>query len=218
MTPKEVIEYGSLIIVFVVFINYISSLLRNKNSNEAKKNEIDNKHNTEMFNILKNQLEQYVELNNKIYLSEINEIKRLILNNSNMNVEDFEIFMKTSYSNIILQLEKEMFAMIERNHIDENTLTISLKKVDNLVDKIVNNNMYIVQALKFDNELIKQIAVFNSQEKEQIKSMLKEIITVYSKSKSEYKKEEAKRQVEENVKYINNAYESHLFSILERTN
>lgn len=212
---KDILNGGALAVAFYVFINFITSTLKNKTTDEKNKNDLNNFQNSEMFQMLKNQFEQINDINNKTFSNEINEIKRLILNSSNMNVEDFEIFMKNTYSNIILQLEKEMFCIIDRNHIDENTVLLTLKKVDNLIEKIINNQIYVIQSLKFDNVCIKQITNFNIQEKEQIKEMMKEIISFYVNSDSQYKKEEAKRQIEENVKYIYNAYECHLHSTLE---
>lgn len=214
LTPKEITEYGALIIVFYVFINYVVSLFKNKTKDEQDKNSLNNFQNSEMFKLIKSQIEQNIEMNQS-YRLELTEIKKLILNSSNMNTEDFEAFMKITYSNIGLELEKEMLCIIERNHIDSNTLFITHKKVDNLVEKIINNHIYVVQSLNFDNSTLKSVVNFNIQEKDQVKSMLKEIITVYSNSDSEYKKEDAKRQVEENIKYIYNAYESHLYQVLE---
>lgn len=214
LTPKEITEYGALIIIFYVFINYVVSLFKNKTKDEQDKNSLNNFQNSEMFKLIKSQIEQNIEMNQS-YRLELTEIKKLILNSSNMNTEDFEAFMKITYSNIVLELEKEMLCIIERNHIDSNTLFITHKKVDNLVEKIINNHIYVVQSLNFDNSTLKSVVNFHIQEKEQVKSMLKEIITVYSNSDSEYKKEDAKRQVEENIKYIYNAYESHLYQVLE---
>lgn len=214
LTFKEIAEYGALIICFYVFIRYVTSLFENKNKQEREHDNLSNLQNSEMFNLIKNQIEQNIEMN-RTYRTEMAEIKKLILNSSNMNTEDFESFMKTTYSNIVLELEKEMVCIIDRNHIDKNTISITHKKVENLIEKIINNHIYIVQSLNFDNSTLKSVVNFNIQEKDQVKAMLKEIITVYSNSESEYKKEDAKRQVEENVKYIYNSYESHLYQVLE---
>lgn len=214
LTFKEIAEYGALMVVFYVFINYVVSIFKNKTKDDETKNTLYTDQYKKLFDMMENQLNN-IKKDNELYKVQINEIKKLVLNNSNMNTEDFESFMKCTYSNIILQLEKDIFSIIERNHIDETTLPITLKKVDNLVEKIVNNHIYVIQSLNFDNESIKQIITFNVHEKEQIKSMLKEIIITYSKSKSEYKKEDAKRQVEENIKYISNAFESHLYSVIK---
>lgn len=211
---KEVAEYGALIIGFYVLIRHVMSMFDNKNKQDREQDYLNNVQNSEMFNLMKNQIEQNIEMN-KTYRLEMAEIKKLILNSSNMNTEDFESFMKLTYNNIVLELEKEMFCIIERNHIDSNTLSLTHKKVENLVEKIINNHIYVLQSLNFDNSTLKSVVNFNIQEKEQIKAMLKEIITVYSNSDSEYKKEDAKRQVEENIKYIYNAYESQLYQALE---
>lgn len=211
---KEMAEYGALIVGFYVLIRHVMSMFENKNKQEREQDYINNVQNSEMFNLMKNQIEQNIEMN-KTYKLEMAEIKKLILNSSNMNTEDFESFMKLTYSNIVLELEKEMFCIIERNHIDANTLSLTHKKVENLIEKIINNHIYVLQSLNFDNSTLKSVVNFNIQEKEQIKAMLKEIITVYSNSDSEYKKEDAKRQVEENIKYIYNAYESQLYQALE---
>lgn len=214
LTLKETAEYGALIVCFYVFIKYVTSLFENKNKQDREQDTLNNIQNSEMFNLIKNQIEQNIEMN-RTYKTEMAEIKKLILNSSNMNTEDFESFMKTTYSNIVLELEKEMVCIIDRNHIDKNTLSLSHKKVENLIEKIINNHIYVLQSLNFDNSTLKSIVNFNIQEKDQVKAMLKEIITVYSNSDSEYKKEDAKRQVEENVKYIYNSYESHLYQVLE---
>ena len=214
LTFKEMAEYGALFVCFYVFIRYVTSLFENKNKQDREQDYLNNIQNSEMFNLMKNQIEQNIEMN-KTYKLEMAEIKKLILNSSNMNTEDFESFMKLTYSNIVLELEKEMLCIIDRNHIDSNTLSLTHKKVENLIEKIINNHIYIIQSLNFDNSTLKSVVNFNIQEKEQIKAMLKEIITVYSNSDSEYKKEDAKRQVEENIKYIYNAYESHLYQVLE---
>lgn len=214
MTIKEIADYGAMFFCFFIFIKYVMNLFDNKNKQEKDQIDMNNFQNTEMFNLIKSQIEQNIEMN-KSYKIELTEIKKLILNSSNMNTEDFEVFMKTMYSNIVLELEKEMFCIIERNHIDEHTLSLTQKKVENLVEKIINNHIYIMQSLNFDNSTIRSVVNFNVQEKEQIKMMMKEIITSYSCSDSSYKKEDAKRQVEENVKYIYNAYESHLYQVLE---
>ena len=161
----------------------------------------------------KTQLEQSVKLNES-YRHEITEIKKLILNQSNMNVSDFSTFMKTTYSNITMQLEKEMTKIIEINHITVDTLDITNSKVDNTVNNIINTSAYSLQFLNYDSETLNTLINFYSKEKPTIQQLFKDIVSDYANSSSDYRKADAIRRVEESVKYIYNSFISNLYDVM----
>ena len=201
MTPQEINENGILTIIASVVITLLVSYFKNKIKN-------NNTH-----EVAKTQLEQSVKLNES-YRHEITEIKKLILNQSNMNVSDFSTFMKTTYSNITMQLEKEMTKIIEINHITVDTLDITNSKVDNTVNNIINTSAYSLQFLNYDSETLNTLINFYSKEKPTIQQLFKDIVSDYANSSSDYRKADAIRRVEESVKYIYNSFISNLYDVM----
>lgn len=213
MTPQEINENGILTIIASVVITLLVSYFKNKIKNDNTHEENYNNQFNEFLKVAKTQLEQSVKLNES-YRHEITEIKKLILNNSNMNVSDFSTFMKTTYSNITMQLEKEMTKIIEINHITIDTLDITNSKVDNTVNNIINTSAYSLQFLNYDSEILNTLITFYSKEKPTIQQLFKDIVSDYANSSSDYRKADAIRRVEESVKYIYNSFISNLYDVM----
>ena len=213
MTPQEINENGILTIIASVVITLLVSYFKNKIKNDNTHEENYNNQFNEFLKVAKTQLEQSVKLNES-YRHEITEIKKLILNQSNMNVSDFSTFMKTTYSNITMQLEKEMTKIIEINHITVDTLDITNSKVDNTVNNIVNTSAYSLQFLNYDSETLNTLITFYSKEKPTIQQLFKDIVSDYANSSSDYRKADAIRRVEESVKYIYNSFISNLYDVM----
>lgn|GEM_PF-6282756 len=213
MTPQEINENGILTIIASVVITLLVSYFKNKIKNDNTHEENYNNQFNEFLKVAKTQLEQSVKLNES-YRHEITEIKKLILNQSNMNVSDFSTFMKTTYSNITMQLEKEMTKIIEINHITVDTLDITNSKVDNTVNNIINTSAYSLQFLNYDSETLNTLITFYSKEKPTIQQLFKDIVSDYANSSSDYRKADAIRRVEESVKYIYNSFISNLYDVM----
>lgn len=213
MTPQEINENGILTIIASVVITLLVSYFKNKIKNNNTHEENYNNQFNEFLKVAKTQLEQSVKLNES-YRHEITEIKKLILNQSNMNVSDFSTFMKTTYSNITMQLEKEMTKIIEINHITVDTLDITNSKVDNTVNNIINTSAYSLQFLNYDSETLNTLISFYSKEKPTIQQLFKDIVSDYANSSSDYRKADAIRRVEESVKYIYNSFISNLYDVM----
>lgn len=213
MTPQEINENGILTIIASVVITLLVSYFKNKIKNNNTHEENYNNQFNEFLKVAKTQLEQSVKLNES-YRHEITEIKKLILNQSNMNVSDFSTFMKTTYSNITMQLEKEMTKIIEINHITVDTLDITNSKVDNTVNNIINTSAYSLQFLNYDSETLNTLINFYSKEKPTIQQLFKDIVSDYANSSSDYRKADAIRRVEESVKYIYNSFISNLYDVM----
>lgn len=213
MTPQEISENGILTIIASVIISLLVPYFRNKLKNDNTHEENYNSQFNEFLKVAKTQLEQSVKLNES-YRHEITEIKKLILNQSNMNVSDFSTFMKTTYSNITMQLEKEMTKIIEINHITVETLDITNSKVDNTVNNIINTSSYSLQFLNYDSETLNTLINFYSKEKPTIQQLFKDIVSDYANSSSDYRKTDAIRRVEESVKYIYNSFISNLYDVM----
>lgn len=213
MTPQEINENGILTIIASVVITLLVSYFKNKIKNNNTHEENYNNQFNEFLKVAKTQLEQSVKLNES-YRHEITEIKKLILNQSNMNVSDFSTFMKTTYSNITMQLEKEMTKIIEINHITVDTLDITNSKVDNTVNNIINTSAYSLQFLNYDSETLNTLINFYSKEKPTIQQLFKDIVSDYANSSSDYRKTDAIRRVEESVKYIYNSFISNLYDVM----
>ena len=213
MTPQEINENGILTIIASVVITLLVSYFKNKIKNNNTHEENYNNQFNEFLKVAKTQLEQSVKLNES-YRHEITEIKKLILNQSNMNVSDFSTFMKTTYSNITMQLEQEMTRIIEINHITVDTLDITNSKVDNTVNNIINTSAYSLQFLNYDSETLNTLISFYSKEKPTIQQLFKDIVSDYANSSSDYRKADAIRRVEESVKYIYNSFISNLYDVM----
>lgn len=213
MTPQEITENGILTIIASVIISLLVPYFRNKLKNDNTHEENYNSQFNEFLKVAKTQLEQSVKLNES-YRHEITEIKKLILNQSNMNVSDFSTFMKTTYSNITMQLEKEMTKIIEINHITVDTLDITNSKVDNTVNNIINTSSYSLQFLNYDSETLNTLISFYSKEKPTIQQLFKDIVADYANSSSDYRKTDAIRRIEESVKYIYNSFISNLYDVM----
>lgn len=213
MTAQEIHENGILTIIASVLITLLVSYFKNKIKNNNTQEENYNNQFNEFLKVAKTQLEQNVKLNES-YRHEIMEIKKLILNQSNMNVSDFSIFMKTTYSNITMQLEKEMTKIIEINHIIVDTLDITNSKVDNTVNNIINTSAYSLQFLNYDSETLNVLISFYANEKPLIQQLFKDIINDYAHSTSDYRKADAIRRIEESVKYIYNSFISNLYDVM----
>lgn len=213
MTAQEIIENGILTVIASAVITLLIAFFKDKIKNNNTHEENYNNQFNEFLKVAKTQLEQSVKLNES-YRHEITEIKKLILNQSNMNVSDFSTFMKTTYSNITMQLEKEMTKIIEINHITVDTLDITNSKVDNTVNNIINTSAYSLQFLNYDSETLNTLISFYSKEKPTIQQLFKDIASDYANSNSDYKKADAIRRIEESVKYIYNSFISNLYDVM----
>lgn len=213
MTAQEIIENGILTVIASAVITLLIAFFKDKIKNNNTHEENYNNQFNEFLKVAKTQLEQSVKLNES-YRHEITEIKKLILNQSNMNVSDFSTFMKTTYSNVTMQLEKEMTKIIEINHITVDTLDITNSKVDNTVNNIINTSAYSLQFLNYDSETLNVLIKFYSEEKPVIQQLFKDIVADYASSNSDYRKTDAIRRIEESVKYIYNSFISNLYDVM----
>lgn len=201
-----VTNYGALVVFFVVVIKY----MKNKFENEDV---INNNQQNEMLNFMLKQFQQNNESLHNNYREDISELKKIILNESNMNEHDFEFLVRIIIENITFRLRTEMISIIDHNHITASSQSIANKKINNLVDTVVNSFIYKLKSVNYDCKLIDETCIVLNEEKSDIKKYFVEIIQHYVEQNNDFKREDAIKRIEESIKYITNSLESNFCPI-----
>ena len=152
--------------------------------------------------ILTKQLETLVE-NSVNYKNDINDLKRLILNKSNMSIPDFSIYLKNLNEYIFYKLTFEFYDIIEKNNIVENNLEITIQKVNNIIEKVFSSASYEMYSLSFDRTVIEDLIKILRGEQRALKEKLETIITNYVQNKNNnLTHEEISNDTKKNIKEL----------------
>ena len=152
--------------------------------------------------ILTKQLETLVE-NSVNYKNDINDLKRLILNKSNMSTPDFSIYLKNLNEYIFYKLTFEFYDIIEKNNIVENNLEITIQKVNNIIEKVFSSASYEMYSLSFDRTVIEDLIKILRGEQRALKEKLETIITNYVQNKNNnLTHEEISNDTKKNIKEL----------------
>lgn len=219
-TFKDVVENGVLVIFFVIVANlattYFNNLIQNKKKSDAKEQEREDK----IFNMFAEMIKENTASKNETIrlIAETNksitEMKQLILNNTNMNISDFELFIKLYYKLICLELEQEVNKIIFDNHIVEGTRILTNRKMENLLEVKITDFNYTIAQLNFDKNMTNEIIDFNKFEKQHIKNMFVEAVSLYIATEEKQNKQETTYKfLHEGMKSVLNALVTNLYSI-----
>lgn len=152
--------------------------------------------------ILTKQLETLVE-NSVNYRNDINDLKRLILNKSNMSIPDFSIYLKNLNEYIFYKLTFEFYDIIEKNNIVENNLEVTIQKVNNIIEKVFSSASYEMYSLSFDRTVIEDLIKILRSEQRALKEKLETIITNYVQNKNtNLTHEEISNDTKKNIKEL----------------
>ena len=152
--------------------------------------------------ILTKQLETLVE-NSVNYKNDINDLKRLTLNKSNMSIPDFSIYLKNLNEYIFYKLTFEFYDIIEKNNIVENNLEITIQKVNNIIEKVFSSASYEMYSLSFDRTVIEDLIKILRGEQRALKEKLETIITNYVQNKNNnLTHEEISNDTKKNIKEL----------------
>ncbi|EHO19792.1 hypothetical protein HMPREF9466_01723 [Fusobacterium necrophorum subsp. funduliforme 1_1_36S] len=148
------------------------------------------------------------------YKADLSELKKLILNKTNMSVNDFEILCNSQNNMMLLQIQILFFQIIEQNHINKNNLEITLKKVQNIVDSVINKSIYNLNRLSYDDESIKLACKVQEEQKQTILESMEQILNTYVTSDSKFKDLDAKRSIEELMKFVGNVLTTEIYKVI----
>lgn len=223
-TFKDVVENGVLVVFFVIVANlvisYFNNLIQNKKKSDASTQEREDK----IFNMFAEMIKENTASKNETIrlIAETNksitEMKQLILNNTNMNISDFELFIKLYYKLICLELEQEVNKIIFDNHIVEGTRILTNRKMENLLEVKITDFNYTIAQLNFDKNMTNEVIDFNKFEKQHIKNMFVEAVSLYIATEEKQNKQETTyRFLHEGMKSVFNAFVTNLYSITNNT-
>lgn len=145
----------------------------------------------------------------------INQIKKLILNNTNMDVNDFLIFIKIHYQFTCLSLEQDINKIIFDNHIIEGTKILTEKKMENILKIKLRDFNHTISQIHFDSNMIENIIDFNKLETQYIKHTFCEAVDLYIKT-TEQKKEVTYRFIHESMKSVLNDFITNLYEVVDK--
>lgn len=199
-------NYGVLVIIGAWALKYAFSFFERKTLKDEKTRD-------EFDSILVNQLKEFQHsiLN---YKNDLQELKKLILNQTNMSVNDFEIFCTSQNNMMLLQMQTFFFQIIEQNHISEKNLEITLKKVQNIIESVINKSIYNLQRLSFDKNSIEAVCKVQEEQKQALQEHMEQLFTAYIANDSPTKEIDTKRSVEELLKYISNILTTETYKII----
>lgn len=199
-------NYGVLVIIGAWALKYTFSFFERKTLKDEKTRD-------EFDSILVNQLKEFQHsiLN---YKNDLQELKKLILNQTNMSVNDFEIFCTSQNNMMLLQMQTFFFQIIEQNHISEKNLEITLKKVQNIIESVINKSIYNLQRLSFDKNSIEAVCKVQEEQKQALQEHMEQLFTAYIANNSSTKEIDTKRSVEELLKYISNILTTETYKII----
>ena len=106
--------------VMYAAVEFIKKLLINVNKKDERINDI-----------FTAQLQVLME-NSTDYKKELTDVKKLILNTTNMSTGDFQTYIATLNRMIHYRMMFEIGDIIDKNHINTNTLELTIKKIKNI--------------------------------------------------------------------------------------
>lgn len=198
--------------VMYAAVEFIKKLLINVNKKDERINDI-----------FTAQLQVLME-NSTDYKKELTDVKKLILNTTNMSTGDFQTYIATLNRMIHYRMMFEIGDIIDKNHINTNTLELTIKKIKNINDKIFSTSVYDVLSLNFDKAILDLIVEMLKEEQIETQVKLEEIFTEYAAKKDISQEDDdtelstnTKKSIKELLSFMLNDLTSRTYSILNKS-
>jgi len=198
--------------VMYAAVEFIKKLLINVNKKDERINDI-----------FTAQLQVLME-NSTDYKKELTDVKKLILNTTNMSTGDFQTYVATLNRMIHYRMMFEIGDIIDKNHINTNTLELTIRKIKNINDKIFSTSVYDVLSLNFDKTTLDLIVEMLKEEQVETQLKLEEIFTEYAAKKDESQTDDdtelsmnTKKSIKELLSFMLNDLTSRTYSILNKS-
>jgi hypothetical protein len=198
--------------VMYAAVEFIKKLLINVNKKDERINDI-----------FTAQLQVLME-NSTDYKKELTDVKKLILNTTNMSTSDFQTYIATLNRMIHYRMMFEIGDIIDKNHINTNTLELTIRKIKNINDKIFSTSVYDVLSLNFDKTTLDLIVEMLKEEQVETQLKLEEIFTEYAAKKDESQTDDdtelsmnTKKSIKELLSFMLNDLTSRTYSILNKS-
>lgn len=198
-------------IMFAV-VEFIKKLLTNINKKDERINDI-----------FTGQLQVLME-NSTDYKKELTEVKKLILNNTNMSTTDFQTYIATLNRMIHYRLMFEVGDILDKNHIGTDTLELTIRKIKNIMDKIFSTSIYDILSLNYDKSILDLMTEMIKEEQIEIQTKLEEVFTKYASKKDESNTDDdreltliTKKSIKELLSFMLNDLTSRTYSILNKS-
>jgi hypothetical protein len=198
--------------VMYAAVEFIKKLLINVNKKDERINDI-----------FTAQLQVLME-NSTDYKKELTDVKKLILNTTNMSTGDFQTYIATLNRMIHYRMMFEIGDIIDKNHINTNTLELTIKKIKNINDKIFSTSVYDVLSLNYDKAILDLIVEMLKEEQIETQVKLEEIFTEYAAKKDVSQEDDdtelsmnTKKSIKELLSFMLNDLTSRTYSILNKS-
>lgn len=208
----KLITVGVGTAIMYAVVEFVKKLLGNINKKDERINDI-----------FTGQLQVLME-NSTDYKKELTDLKKLILNNTNMSTNDFQTYLATLNRMIHYRIMFEVGDIIDKNHIGTNTLELTLKKIKNIIDKIFSTSVYDVMSLSYDKAILDEVKEMLKDEQIEIQTKLEELFTSYAQKKDESQTDDdseiallTKKSIKELLSFMLNDLTSRTYSILNKS-
>ena len=208
----KLITVGVGTAIMYAVVEFVKKLLGNINKKDERINDI-----------FTGQLQVLME-NSTVYKKELTDLKKLILNNTNMSTSDFQTYLATLNRMIHYRIMFEVGDIIDKNHIGTNTLELTLKKIKNIIDKIFSTSVYDVMSLSYDKAILDEVKEMLKDEQIEIQTKLEELFTSYAQKKDETQTDDdseiallTKKSIKELLSFMLNDLTSRTYSILNKS-
>lgn len=198
--------------VMYAAVEFIKKLLINVNKKDERINDI-----------FTAQLQVLME-NSTDYKKELTDVKKLILNTTNMSTGDFQTYIATLNRMIHYRMMFEIGDIIDKNHINTNTLELTIKKIKNINDKIFSTSVYDVLSLNYDKAILDLIVEMLKEEQIETQVKLEEIFIEYAAKKDVSQEDDdtelsmnTKKNIKELLSFMLNDLTSRSYSILNKS-
>lgn len=198
--------------VMYAAVEFIKKLLINVNKKDERINDI-----------FTAQLQVLME-NSTDYKKELTDVKKLILNTTNMSTGDFQTYIATLNRMVYYRMMFEIGDIIDKNHINTNSLELTIRKIKNINDKIFSTSVYDVLSLNFDKVILDSIVEMLKEEQVETQLKLEEIFTEYAAKKDESQTDDdtelsmnTKKSIKELLSFMLNDLTSRTYSILNKS-
>lgn len=208
----KLITVGVGTAIMYAVVEFVKKLLGNINKKDERINDI-----------FTGQLQVLME-NSTDYKKELTDLKKLILNNTNMSTSDFQTYLATLNRMIHYRVIFEVGDIVDKNHIGTNTLELTLKKIKNIIDKIFSTSVYDVMSLSYDKAILDEVKEMLKDEQIEIQTKLEELFTSYAQKKDESQTDDdseiallTKKSIKELLSFMLNDLTSRTYSILNKS-
>lgn len=198
--------------VMYAAVEFIKKLLINVNKKDERINDI-----------FTAQLQVLME-NSTDYKKELTDVKKLILNTTNMSTSDFQTYIATLNRMVYYRMMFEIGDIIDKNHINTNSLELTIRKIKNINDKIFSTSVYDVLSLNFDKAILDSIVEMLKEEQVETQLKLEEIFTEYAAKKDVSQTDDdtelsmnTKKSIKELLSFMLNDLTSRTYSILNKS-